>query len=73
MDKFWEWMERKGHTGSERWLRKECADEQMLIGYMIEYLMENDIKISDAIPFRLENILSIDGVYNWLKAAVENI
>jgi hypothetical protein len=43
MEKFWKWMEERGHTGSDRWLRPECADKQMLIGYMIEYLYEEGV------------------------------
>lgn len=50
MNKFWEWMEKKGYgTARERRLydlRKNIIYysfqlEQMLVGYMIEYLEEN--------------------------------
>jgi hypothetical protein len=53
MDKFWEWMEENGYATDETYDKSWClSDEpnsegafkpkkQMLIGYMIEYLIEN--------------------------------
>jgi hypothetical protein len=45
MNKFWKWMEEKGYGDSHRLLydcNKVNQPKQMLVGYMIEYLFDNE-------------------------------
>jgi len=60
MDKFWKWI------GDEHGLIKENFDEdlsqQMLIGYMIEYLKDSD--------FPLEFNVTDDDLYQKLENAI---
>ena len=72
MEKFWLWMEEKGHSGSQRWLRKECAEKQMLIGYMIEYLFEQKCTLME-VPYAIQKMHDINILYNYLKERIEDI
>lgn len=79
MDKFWKWMEGKEiyYRDSDE-CRFECGckgilSEQMIIGYMIEYLFDTgNAHIIDLIPIRM-NDFKTDNYYAWLKNFVEAI
>lgn len=80
MDRFWKWMEGKeyGVPDSKRLVERHekiglrfiYPTNQMLIGYMIEYLSENKVDMSETIPWHFQALIHIDGVYNWLKRAI---
>lgn len=81
MDKFWDWMTDNNYgtrytVGINKAKIKELVDingeqcvlptKQMLIGYMLEYLNENDCKV-----YGLSDRLfkgGIDGVYRFLES-----
>ncbi len=79
MKRFWKWIEKKGYGIAEEPLlyvnntfsMEVDLRKQMLIGYMIEYLLSNKIHIKDMVPLHLP--LDIDGVYNWLRSKIEGI
>jgi hypothetical protein len=76
MDKFWEWMNEKGYAyddgenedlyiiGSqpEEDMVPIFPNNQMLIGYMIEYCIENNIRFEVSSNYHK----SIDKAYNYL-------
>lgn len=73
MEKFWQWMESKnyfhdGHTYSESLTDYQLfrQNKQMLIGYMLEYLLEKDIT-------NIQEWNNIDDFYNECKIAIEAV
>lgn len=69
MDKFWQWMEEKRYgqmlsTGEDRTLGGYLLSKRMLIGYMIEYLFEND---------KLDFFDDIDKYYEYLKDKIKKL
>lgn len=74
-DKFWIWMFENGHARSKQCLL--CTDEdelayhptkQMLIGYMIEYLIE-----TDELRFIIFNKSDVIELYDILKKQIESL
>ncbi len=77
MNEFWEWMDRKGYGFTkavnipqraiyvgESFLEESQIPKQMLIGYMIEYLMNSSLE-------RNVTYDSIDDLYNDLKKTIK--
>ena len=84
MNKFWEWMDKeKGiekldneHNQHGMIVSQHQFDEAyverfkpMLIGYMIEYCIENELKVDIEIPE--DFTLTIDKIYNNLESKIE--
>lgn len=89
MKKFWKWMEEKEYAKNmpihesskeKRLLMRYCSrvpsPNQMLIGYMIEYLIENkeyDNFIDSIYLVHLYDALGIDILYKDLKKKIEEL
>ncbi len=77
MDKFWDWMEKKEYDHHFRWYSADeytsigteakCSN-QMIIGYMIEYLLSHSKSIPAVTPDY--NVL---GYYTALKYQIEGL
>lgn len=73
MNKFWEWMKQKGYGGKNDDNYKFDPPKQMIIGYMIEYIIEKDIeKSSDTMGHYLILYKSIDAMYEKLKNIIDS-
>ncbi len=84
MKEFWKWMVTNKHIGFTSGKLKSLegreleggATKQMMIGYMIEYLIENkkfDDFTDDKFLVCQYDILGIDDFYNDLKQQIEAI
>lgn len=69
MDKFWKWMEEKEYG---KYDKPELLPNQMLIGYMIEYITEKTTYYNacKSLPYVYNNI---DSIYEKLKEQIEEI
>jgi hypothetical protein len=74
MDKFWEWMKEKNYKGSFREKSLSLMDrgwtypsKQMLIGYMIEYLVEHGNNVI------LTSCQNIEGIYDFYERQINKI
>ncbi len=75
MNNFWQWMHRKGYyshnavsgcdTYYEPMYRYNNPTKQMLIGYMTEYLIEED----EGVAYNIHT--NIEDLYNWLLKKIE--
>ena len=78
MKKFWEWMERNnfchslidGRAIKTKYEKIVIPTKQMLIGYMIEYLLIKK-NIFIGMPLINNNLLSVEDYYNILKKEIE--
>jgi hypothetical protein len=78
MKKFWDWMKDKQHpfmSINDKGEKNEF-EKQALIGYMMEYLFEEQRHIYNTLILEVVQLfkgLSIEEVYNWLKNSIEQI
>ena len=83
MNNFWKWISKKGYGNKStidgsvelplfidyEKIEEKDIPKQMLIGYMIEYLIEK--KEKDTIKFTFGNIADISNIYDILKHKIE--
>jgi hypothetical protein len=75
MDKFWDWMLEKKYSNMKEFILSPLdyefifAEKQMLIGYMIEYMLE----FGGDPAYRLRNARNINEAYELLKNRIEEM
>ena len=77
MDKFWGWMYKKNYAFNDKsnWLFDErglstIPTKQMLIGYMIEYLIEDRILGNGMLVFHIGH--TIEEIFETLKKIIRD-
>lgn len=83
MNKFWKWMEKKGYKGifdtticrecQKKWLHSELITDQMLIGYMLEYLYEKGIDVELWIPNNQKDSGGIKKLFEELEDEIKEM